>query len=260
MSRITIDLGEQKINEPKPSETAGASSDGNIPAAKKRGTFFRILNYFGILLVIVLVGGTIGGYFYWQHLKTTPQYSLALLIDAARRDDRKTIDELVDADAVVDDFMPQITDKAIELYGRGVSPATIDRAAQVAAPVLPAVKVRARAEIPELIRSKTEKFNKFPFWAITLGASRYIDIKKDGDKATITSKLAESPLNLTVKKNGVKWQVVGIKDEELAKNIAGKIGQQIILAATKNGINKAGEQLGAENLNDMIKQLDGIFK
>ena len=51
------------------------------------------------------------GFFYWQSIKTTPQYSLALLVDAARRDDQAEIDKLVNVDAVVDDFVPQITDK-----------------------------------------------------------------------------------------------------------------------------------------------------
>lgn len=260
MSRIVVDLNEPEKIETEKSEASNSPSFGDYQKTKQRSGFYKFLNGLGIFLVVVLAAGAIGGYFYWRYLKTTPQYSLALLVDAARRDDRKTIDELVDADAVVDDFMPQITDKAIELYGRGVSPATIAKAAQVAAPVLPSIKLRARAEIPELIRDKTQKFNKYPFWAIALGASRYVEITKEGDKSFINSKLPESPLNLTLKRNGNKWQVVGVKDEELAKNIAGKIGQQIISAATKGGVNSAGEQLGVGNLSDLIKQLDGIFK
>ena len=34
---------------------------------------------------------------------------------------------LVDIDAVVDDFLPQITGKAIELYGRNLPPDTFQR-------------------------------------------------------------------------------------------------------------------------------------
>jgi len=260
MSRIVLNLQEPKNIEAKFEANGDSTESVVIEKPKRRGGFYKFLNALGIFLVAVLVVGAVGGYFYWRHLKTTPQYSLALLIDAARRDDRKTIDELVDADAIVDDFMPQITDKAIELYGRGVSPATIARAEQVAAPVLPAVKLRARAEIPELIRDKTRKFNRVPFWAIALGASRYIEITKEGDKAFIVSKLPETRLNLSLKKNGGNWRVVGVRDEELARNIAEKIGQQIILAATKGGIGKAGEQSGIGNLSDLIKQLDGIFK
>lgn len=255
MSRVVVDL-----NEPKPFENEKSPEFGEYQKPKGRGIFARFFRKLVILLIPILLIGAVGGYFYWRHLRTTPQYSLGLLIDAARRGDRKTIDELVDADAIVDDFMPQITDKALELYGRGVSPAVIARAAQVAAPVLPAVKIRARAEIPELIRDKTQKFNKFPFWAIALSASRYVDIREDGDRAFIKSKVPESPLDLTLKRSGDKWRVVGVRDEELARNIAEKIGQQIVAVASKGGVGKAGEALGSENLTDLIKQLDGIFK
>lgn len=260
MSRIVIDLQEPEKVETETEQTEKSPEFGDYQKPKRRSGFYKFLNGLGIFLVVVMIVGGIGGYFYWRHLKTTPQYSLALLIDAARRNDRKTIDELVDADAIVDDFMPQITDKAVELYGRGVPPATIARAAKVAAPVLPSIKLRARAEIPELIRSKTQKFNKTPFWAVALGASRYVEITREGDKAFINGKSPENPLNLTLKRNGDKWRVVGVKDEELARNIAGKIGQQIILAATKDGVNKAGEQLGVGNLTDLVRELDGIFK
>ncbi|HXG84316.1 MAG TPA: hypothetical protein VNI84_09835 [Pyrinomonadaceae bacterium] len=260
MSRIVVDLQEPEKVETETTQTENSPEFGDYQKPKQRSGFYKFLNGLGIFLVAILIAGAIGGYFYWRYLKTTPQYSLGLLIDAARRDDQKAIDELVDADAIVDNFMPQITDKAVELYGRGVSPATIARAEQVAAPVLPAIKIRARAEIPDLIRDKTQKFNRVPFWAIALGASRYVEITNEDDKAFINSKLPENPLSLTLKRNGDKWQVVGVKDEELAKNIAGKIGQQIISAATKGGVNKAGEQLGVGNLTDLIKELDGIFK
>jgi hypothetical protein len=202
----------------------------------------------------------IGGYFYCQILKKTPQYSLALIIDAARRDEQKAIDELIDTDATVDDFMPQITAKAVELYGRNLPPATIAKIAQVAAPVLPVVKQRARAEIPDLIREKTKKFESVPFWAIVVGADRFLDITQEGDKAFVKSKLNDKPLELTLKRSSDKWQVIGLKDEELAKRIAEKIGQEIIALAKNGGIGKTGTNLGVENLQDILKQAQDIFK
>jgi hypothetical protein len=261
MSKFAIDLKEsQKVIETDVPKMASAPEFSGYQKPKKRRVFAKVLGVLAVLLVLVLIVGGVGGYFYWRHLKTTPQYSLALLVDAARRDDRKTVDELVDTDAVVDDFMPQITGKAVELYGRGLPPATLAKIERVAAPLMPAVKLRAREEIPNLIREKTQKFDKVPFWAIALGADKYVDITSENDKAFINSKLQERRLNLTMKRSGDKWQVVGVKDEELARQIAEKIGQQIITVANKGGIQKAGEQFGVQNLGEVIKQLDGIFK
>lgn len=264
MSKIVVDLQEAKIIETP--RAAGAPEFTSLQTTKKRGRFAKILGILGVSLAVVLLVGAVGGYFYWQHLKRTPQYSLALLVDAARRDDRKAIDELIDTDAIIDDFMPQITGKAVELYGRNVPPATLAKIEQVAAPLLPAVKIRARAEIPGLIREKMQKLDRIPFWAIALGAGRYVEIKQENDKALVAGKLQEqSGINLTLKRSDgksgyIRWQVVGFKDEELAKQVAEKIGQQIILAAGKGGIKQTGEQFGVQNLDEVLKQFDGVSK
>jgi hypothetical protein len=260
MSNFVVNLNE------KPSENAASphASDSTISedetTAKKPNLFLKILKIIGGALALLLIVGSIAGYFYWQNLKQTPQYSLALLVDAARRDDQKAVNELVDTDAVVDDFMPQITDKAVELYGRGLAPATINKIAQVAAPLMPQIKQRARAEVPNLIREKTSKFQEYPFWAIVIGAGNYLDITKEGEKAFIKSKLQDRPLEVTLKRNGEKWQVIAVKDEVLAKQIAEKIGQELISAAQKNGTKKAGEQLGVSNLEEVLKKAESIFK
>lgn len=259
MSRILVDLEKQSDSADLSPKKQVFPEFGDYQKPKKSGKFAKILKILGVSLIAILLIGAIGGYFYWQSLKRTPQYSLALLVDAARRDDQKAIDELVDTNAVVDDFMPQITDKAVELYGRGLPPQTVAKVAQIAAPLLPAVKQRARSEVPGLIREKTQKFESVPFWAIALGAGGILNIGQEGDKATVQSSLQERPFEVTMKRNGAKWQIVGIKDEVLARRIAEKIGQEIIAAARKGGIEKAGKQLGIENLQDILKETE-IFK
>ena len=46
----------------------------------------------GVLFVLAAVSG-VAFYFYWQSLKSTPQYSLALIVDAAKRNDEKQLNE-----------------------------------------------------------------------------------------------------------------------------------------------------------------------
>lgn len=248
------------IDEKPPLITPDESVFAEYQKPKKRGKFAKIALFVAGLLGAIILIAAISGYFYWQSYKKTPQYSLALLIDAARRDDQAAVDRLVDTNAVVDDFMPQITGKAVELYGRGLPPQTIARAERVAAPLLPAVKERAKSELPRVIREKTDKFANVPFAAIVLGAGKYLDIQQNGDAATVKSKLADRPLEVKMKRNGADWQIVGLTDEQLATQIAQKIGQEIIAVAAKGGINKAGESLGIKNLQDLMQQADDLLK
>lgn len=259
MSKFEVKLNEPAKDETKKPIRTDAPRFGSFQAPKARRKPFGKLKIFGIALLALLLLVAVGGYLYLRSLEPTPQYSLALLVDAARRDDQAAIDELVDTDAIVEDFMPQITDKAVELYGRGLPPAVIKKVAEVAAPLMPAVKQRARAEVPNLVREKTKPFESFPFWAIVIGASRYLDILREGDKTAVKSKLADKPLELTMKRKGERWQTVAVRDEALARKIAEKIGQDLIEKAKKIGAKKTGEELGLENLDDVLKNTE-IFK
>ncbi len=259
MSRFVVGINKQQKEIAQTSVVAPSFLE-NQTAPKKPSVFLKVLKVFAIALILFLIVGGIGSYFYWQNLKKTPQYSLALLVDAARRDDQKAIDELVDTNQIVDDFMPQITDKAVELYGRGVAPATIQKMAQIAAPLMPAIKQRARAEVPNLIREKTRQFENYPFWTIVVGAEKFLEIIREGDKSFVRSKLPNQSLEVTLKRNGERWQIVAIKDEVLARRVAEKIGQDLISVAQKGSVKKAGEQLGVSNLEEVLRKAEDIFK
>lgn len=258
MSKFTVDLRKMPV---EPSGYAGAvpppvvSSDNGIRGRRLRRTAWTA----GVVIVLALLACCAAGLLYWQHLKTMPQYSLALLVDASRRGDKSTTDNLVDMNAVVDDFMPQITAKAIELYGRGLPPETIQKIANLARPLMPAVNDRARSELPNVIRERTGALQNVPFIAMVVGADRYLDIRIDGDMAQVISRSQDHPFEIRMKRQGDRWRIVGIKDDRLAAAIAQKIGQQIVAAVARNSGTNGGETLGIQNLGNILKQAEDIF-
>jgi hypothetical protein len=261
MSKIVVELKD--TNDEKTSPEIDTPNFGEYETPKTSGTFKKILKVFSVLVVSLVLISLISGFFYWWYLKTTPQYSLALIVDAARRDDQKTIDDLINLDEIVDDFLPQVVNKAVELYGRGVAPDIINKVAQAAAPILPVIKQRARSELPEVLREKTKPFEKIPFWAMAIGAGQYLEIEKKDGEATIKSKIKDRPLELTMKQKGDKCEIVAIKDERTAQKIARKIGQEVLqIAKSRNEktIENIGRRFGLNNVKDLIKQAEDIFK
>lgn len=210
------------------------------------------------LIAIIVVASLfavagVGGFIYYQSLKQTPQYSLALIVDAAKRDDKATVNELIDIESVVDDFMPQIVKKAVELYGRGMPDAVIQKVEQLVAPVMPAVKERAKAQIALVIRDRTEQFGDVPFFTMVLGADRYLDVEVNGDTATVKSKTSR-PFVLIMRKSGERWKIVGIRDDQLATDIARSIGQQIIEMAIEGVTDEVVDRLGVGKLAEILRQ------
>jgi hypothetical protein len=225
---------------------------------EKKGPFARVLKISAAVLAVIVAVAGIGGYLYWQSLKSTPQYSLALLIDAARNDDQAAINELIDSDAAVDDFVPQVTSKAIELYGRGLPPQILARIERLAAPLMPAVKDRAREELPRLIREKTAKFENVPVAAIVFGADKYLYIQTTGNESTVKSKLPEHSFEVRMTKSGDRWKIVGVRDEKLATAIAQKIGQEIIAIANNGG--NGARSASFKDFQDIFKKAQDIFR
>ena len=220
----------------------------------------RIARLIFIAMIALLVMSCSAGFIYWRSMKQTPQYSLALLVDAARRDDKAAVGGLVEIDKVVDDFVPQIMSSAVEMYGRGLAPAVISNLTVVAQPIMPALKDRARNELPRVIRDRTEKFDYVPFAAIVMGADRYLDITIKGDIAEIKSKIEDKPLELKMKRVGDHWQVVGVRDKDLADNIAKTVGQQIIAVASGANVGDASKNLGVNNLADVLKRAEDLLR
>lgn len=240
---------------------AGEVGYGGFAENKPRRRWRKILGFAAGLLLLFAVATGSGAYFYWRSFYDTPQYSLALLVEAALSENDAEIDRLVDTDAVVDDFVPQLTEKAIELYGRGAPPAAIKRMEKIAGPLMPAIKDRARAEIPNLIRRKTEKFADVPFAAMVVGAEKYLDIARNGDTAIVRSKLPRHSFEVKMRRNGTGWQIVGVRDDQLAERIAHAIGQQMIgLASKYKEIGNVNEDSGLGNLQEIIRRAEEIFK
>jgi hypothetical protein len=212
----------------------------------------KILKVFGALLLLVIAGAVAAAYLYWRNMQHTPQYSIALVVDAARTGDEGMFNELVDIDSVVDDFVPQITGKAVELYGRGLPPEILSKAELAAAPFIPAIKEKARAELPKVIKAKTKQLENVPFAALVLGADRYLDIQTDGGLATVKSVRPEDSFTLKMRRDGERWVIVGLTDEQLAQSIAQRIGQELMrLAAAGNDT--------ADGIDGILKRLNGIL-
>jgi len=211
------------------------------------------------VLVVTIIAGA-AAFLYWQHLKTTPQYALASIVEAARTDDRAEIERLIDVDSVVEDFVPQVTEKAVELYGRGIDPEVVRRAAKIAEPVMPAIKERARAELPGAIRRQLTEFDNFPFAALVIGADTYFDIGVEGGTAVVRSKLPDHSFEVRMRREGGQWAISAVRDDELAHLIAQRIGQEIMSIAVNGGTKGSGSLRSIKNLNEMLKEAEKLFE
>ena len=111
---------------------------------------------------------------------------------------------------------------------------------------MPAVKAACARRLPRSFGTGPRIWLRAVFWYGN-GGRRYLDININGDIAIVKSKVKEHPLEMRMQRQSAIGKIVGVKDDQLATEIARKIGQEII-AVAKNGDNDTAERLGIGNL------------
>lgn len=214
-SRIVINL--ERAREMMHFHPHGQQPDGVAPKRKKWPIVLGIIG-------IILIGLVIGGFFYWQHYKTKPAYSLALVIDAAQRNDAAAFDEVVDTDQIAQSFAPQMLDEASARFGSAMTPAMRQRVEALIPTLLPKVKDTIHAEVMKQVKDATTRAQGKPFFLVALALPYVVEIKQNGDTATISAKANDRQMELTMQRSAPqRWKITGVKDSVLAKNLVDNI-------------------------------------
>lgn len=231
-NRIVIDL-----NQPPPPggfrRSRGARS----------GRLGRILAIIGVVLLLLLIGVGVGAFFWWQHVKSQPAYTLALLVDAAQRDDRPELDRILDFDKISESFVADVRSR---LSGttilNSLVPSQLD---QIVSNITPKLKETLREVLPTEIRRVTEPAKGKPVFLIALSAPYFATIKQNGASATVDLKFKDEQIQLTMQQAEDRWRVIAIHDDRLTN---------IIADTAKKGLS----QRGSQTQDEIIRRLSEL--
>jgi hypothetical protein len=206
-NRIVIPLDKARPDEHRP-----------VPA-RPSGRTGRVLGFIAIILVVVIIGALAGGYFWWRHYQSQPAYSLALLVDAAQRNDGAEIDRLLDLDKITADFVTQVKAR---VPGSSLLPAQIEQT------LTPKLKPTVRDELIKELQRLTERAAGKPFPLVALAVPYFVDIKQNGNAATAEMKLHDEQIKLTMQADVAgRWQTVAVQDDKLADLIADSVKKNL---------------------------------
>ena len=163
----------------------------------------------------------------WQYFKTTPTYSLALVVDAAQQNDLAAFDRVVDLDAVIDNFITQSAqDSAFGLTTQIVT-SVREQLQSLAPETSKAVKDDVREEIRNRIKEVAGPASPRPFMVTALAMPFVTEIDKSGDSAKVRlNRAAEVELTME-RRAGSNWQVTSLRDQALAKRVFSAIVKQL---------------------------------
>ena len=223
-NRIVIDL-----NQPYRGRAA--------PKSRQRtGRAGRVLGIIAIVLAIVIVGVAAGAYFWWQHYKAQPAYTLALLVDAAQRNNNEEFDRILDMDKVTDNFLSEVRSR-VTGYSSPIGNFLPSQVDQAVALIRPKLKDTLQAALPTEIQRVSEPAKGKPLIVVALAVPYFVNIKQDRNSATGDIKTNNEQIQLIMEPGQNNWRIVSIKDDRLTA---------IIAEAARKGLSTRGNQLQDE--------------
>jgi len=219
-----------------------------VPPRGGRGRGAKILGIIAVALVLLIIGVLVCGYFWWQSYKSKPAYSLALLVDAVQRNDTAAFDQIVDTDKIVDNFVPQVTDKALGRYSSALTGPLRSQIESLVPTLMPGIKQKVHEEVVAQVKELSARAEGKPFILVAIGMPYIVDIKEDKDTAKVGVTLKDRPVTLTMERNGERWKIVSVTDETLAARIVDDIAKDLPAV---------GSQLEKEVRKNLKKNLPG---
>lgn len=178
--------------------------------------------------VVVLIAGLAAGgvYFWWQSYKTTPAYSLALLLNASQQKDTLVIEQMIDTNQIIDNLAPKISEKAVARYGATLNSAKRKRVEAMVPGLLPKVKESAGAVLVEWVDKLFEESEPKPFVVLALGLPYLVNITADEDTAKVTAPVTDREVEFVMRRDGERWKIVGINDDAVVDRLVDNIISQ----------------------------------
>ncbi len=207
-----------------------------------------------IVVVLLLLAGAIvgGGFLWWRNYQSSPAYALAVLADAAQKNDTATVDGILDTDKVCDDFISQVRQHAGGSVTSAISSVWPSGANSALQTLSPKLKQTVHDEMVNELKRVTEPAKGKPFVLLALVITRFADIKEANNVAQAKVDIKDDHLQLTMlpatQPGGPRWRVVAVRDDKMAKQIADDMTQNLPAAA--------GSEIG----DQIRKQVDRLKK
>jgi hypothetical protein len=183
----------------------------------------RILAILAIVIVAFIVAIAIAGYFGWRRLQASPEYSLALLVDAAQRNDQEQLANLIDDDEVAKNMIASVSQKAAARYGGAINATTQQQIDKLMPTLLPQVKQTIHTEVANHLKLFLADSQPKPFYVLLAVLPRIAKITTEGDTAKVDASLPTGKVDLTLHRDADRWKVVGVNDDALVQRVVDSV-------------------------------------
>jgi hypothetical protein len=219
-SRVVINLDSPPGGRPPAGYTPRAYGQQQ---PRKSRRWLKVLAVLFLLMVFAVVGLAVGGFLWWRNFQTQPAYSLALIIDAAQRDDMPEFKKHIDDEAIARNLVAEVSQKAASRYGIALNEGVQKQIDTLLPSLLPRLRETIQEEVAKEIKEFASKTKQQPFILIAIAVPTLVTITTDGDKAKAVAPMPNRTIELGLTRDGDLWKVTEFKDETLIQKVVDNV-------------------------------------
>ena len=196
-------------------------------SGRKPRRWLRVLGILAGLILLVVVVAAAGGFFWWRNYQTTPAYTLALLIDAAQRDDAVEFEKRINDDEIAKNMVASVSQKAAGRYGVALNSSVQSQIDKLMPSLLPSLKQTIHDEVVKEIKQVAAKSEPQPFILLLVGVPKLVTVTTEGDTAKVKAPLSDRTIELTMQRDADRWKVTDFKDDVVVQRVVDSVMKEL---------------------------------
>lgn len=196
-------------------------------SGRKPRRWLRVLGILAGLILLVVVVAAVGGFLWWRNYQTTPAYTLALLIDAAQRNDAAEFEKRINDDEIVKNMVASVSQKAAGRYGLAMNSTVQSQIERQVPSVLPRLKQTIHDEVVKQIKEFAAKSPPQPFIMLVVGVPRLVTVTTEGGTAKVKAPLSDRTIELTMQRDADRWKVTDFKDDVVVQRVVDNVMKEL---------------------------------
>ena len=196
-------------------------------SGNKRRRWPRVLAILALLVLLGVVVAAVGGFLLWRRYQSSPTYALALIIDAAQRNDVAEFQKHINDEEIAKNMTASVSQKAAARYGYALNSSIQQQIDSTMPSLLPSVKQAVQNELLNAMAAVAAAPEKRSFISILGAVQSLMTITTEGNSAKATGKMAGRNVELTMRRDADGWKVIDVKDDVIIQRVVDSVMKEL---------------------------------
>jgi len=194
---------------------------------QKRRRWPRVLGILVLVVLVFAVVAAVGGYFLVRRYQSSPTYALALIFDAAQRNDVAEFDKRIAGEEIAKNMTATVSQKAAARYGGSLDSSVQQKIDSTMSSLLPRVKQTVHDEFLNAMKAFAAAPEQRSFISIVGAVQSLMTVTTNGDSAKATGKMAGHDIELGMRRDPDGWKVIDVKDERIVQRVVDSVMKEL---------------------------------